>query len=91
MRERFRKHRWAAIIVLLAATSAFATAAAAERAFKEHCGKCHSRATSVARGLKGDTERERRETLAKFLPSHHAQDAKPRAEIIDYLIGLSAQ
>jgi hypothetical protein len=64
------------------------TAALAETAFTEHCGKCHARAASVARSVKGNTEQERRETLDKFLSSHHAEDPALRAEVVEYLIGL---
>jgi hypothetical protein len=90
MRRRSRKGCWAVRIALLVAIGA-ATAAAAERTFNEHCGKCHARPTFVLRGLKGNTEQERRKVLDKFLSTHHAEDPKLRAEIIDYLIRWSAQ
>ena len=64
------------------------TAAAAETAFTEYCGKCHARAASVARSVKGNTVQDRRETLDKFLSNHHAEDPALRAEIVEYLIGL---
>jgi hypothetical protein len=60
------------------------TAAAAETAFMEYCGKCHAR----AKCLKGNTVQDRRKILDKFLSSHHAKDITLRAEIVDYLIGL---
>ena len=76
---------------LLALFGFVGTPAAAETAFTEHCGKCHARAASVARGVEGNTEQDRRETLDKFLSSHHAEDPGLRAEIVEYLIGLLPQ
>jgi hypothetical protein len=76
---------------LLALLGFVGTTAAAETAFTEHCGKCHARATSVARSVGGKTEQDRRETLDKFLSSRHAEDPTLRAEIVDYLIGLLPQ
>jgi len=91
MRRRSRKGWWAVRIALLVPIGA-ARAAAAECTFNEHCGKCHARPTSVLRGLKGNAEQERRKVLDKFLSTHHAEgDPKLRAEIIDYLMRLSAQ
>ena len=90
MRRGPRKGWWAVRIGLLVAIGA-ATAAGAESTFNEHCGKCHARPTFVLRGLKGNAEQERRKVLDKFLSTHHADDLKLRAEIIDYLIRLSAQ
>jgi hypothetical protein len=87
MRRHPRKSWWAVRIALPVAISA-ATAAAAESTFNEHCGKCHARPTSVLRSLKGNAEQERRKLLDEFLSAHHAEDAKLRAEIIDYLIKL---
>jgi hypothetical protein len=66
-------------------------AAGAENTFKEHCGKCHTRLSSVLGGLNGNAEQERRASLDEFLSTHHAEDAKLRAEIIDYLIKLPPQ
>lgn len=90
MRTGPRRRWWVVRIALLVAIGA-ATAAAAESTFNEHCGKCHARPTSVLRGLKGNAEQKRRKVLDKFLSTHHAEDPKLRAEIIDYLIRLSAQ
>jgi hypothetical protein len=67
------------------------TTAAAETAFKENCAKCHARPVFVARSVQGNTEQERRKALDQLLRSHHAEDPKLRAEIVDYLIGLSPQ
>jgi hypothetical protein len=88
MRRRPRKGWWAVRIALLVAIGA---ATAAQSTFNEHCGKYHGRPTSVMRGLKGNVELERREVLDKFLSTHHAEDPMLRAEIIDYLMSLSAQ
>ena len=90
MRRGPRKGWWAVRIGLLVAIGA-ATAAGAESTFNEHCGKCHARPASIMRGLKGNVELEQREVLDKFLSTHHAEDPKLRAEIIDYLIRWSAQ
>lgn len=73
---------------LLMSLNFVGTTAVAETVFTEHCGKCHARAASVARSVKGNGEQDRRETLDKFLSSHHAEDLALRAEIVDYLIGL---
>jgi mono/diheme cytochrome c family protein len=67
------------------------TTAATETAFKENCAKCHARAASVARSVQGNTEQERRKALDQLLRSHHAEDPTLRAEVVDYLIGLSGQ
>jgi hypothetical protein len=85
-----RRGWWPVRIGLLVAISS-ATAAGAESTFNEHCGKCHARPTSVLRGLQGNAEQERRKLLDVFLSTHHAEDAKLRAEIIDYLIKLPSQ
>jgi hypothetical protein len=57
----------------------------------EHFTKCHQRAASVARKLKGDTLEELTAALDKFLSTYHAEDPKVRAAVIDYLIELAAQ
>ena len=90
MRRRPRKGWWAVRIALVVAIGA-ATAAAAESTFREHCGRCHAHPVSVLWGLKGNAEQERRRLLDEFLSTHHAEDPKLRADIIDYLISLSAQ
>jgi len=83
---------FATMACLVISTTAWSKKAAAdEQAFKEHCGKCHARAASLARNLKGPTTEDRAATLAKFLQTHHAEDAKARTGIVDYLVGLSAQ
>lgn len=66
-------------------------ATADEISFKQYCAKCHPRAASVARGLGGKTAEERSILLDKFLATHHAEDEKLRADIINFLIGLSSQ
>ena len=88
MKTHSRK-RWLAVTVgLLVLVGFVGTPAAARTAFTEHCGKCHARAASVARGVEGNTEQDRRETLDKFLSRHHAESPALRAEIVEYLIGL---
>jgi hypothetical protein len=75
--------------LLLAMLTGFATAD--ELAFKQYCAKCHPRPASVVRGLGGKTTEERSILLDKFLATHHAEDARLRADIINFLIGLSDQ
>ena len=83
------RQQWPAVTMRLWLLLGFVcTAAAAETAFMEYCGKCHARAASVARSVKGNTVQDRRKILDKFLSSHHAKDITLRAEIVDYLIGL---
>jgi hypothetical protein len=74
---------------LLMSVGLVGTTAATE--FKENCVKCHARSASVARSVQGNSEQERRKALNQLLGSHHAEDPKLRAEIIDYLIWLSGQ
>ena len=81
----------AALAPLLLATLLTGFATADEIAFKEHCAKCHPRPASVVRGLRGKTAEERSILLHKFLATHHAEDAKLRADITNFLIGLSEQ
>ena len=82
--------RWVMTVGLWAFASGVGTAAA-EEAFQKHCARCHPRAASVARSSSGQTDKERKEAFDRFLASHHAEDPKLRAAIVDYLIGLSAQ
>jgi hypothetical protein len=62
-----------------------------ELAFKEHCAKCHPRAGSIMRGFGGKTAEERAVQLDRFLKTHHAEDPELRANIINFLVALSAQ
>lgn len=57
--------------------------------FKEHCAKCHARASSLASGLKGQTADEKASQLEAFLTSHHVDDAAARAHLVTYLVGLA--
>lgn len=68
----------------------FGTAADAP-AFQARCASCHPRASTLARRLDGDGAEARSAALAKFLQSHHCDDAQARAAIVDYLISLSLQ
>jgi len=90
-RMRIRQVFWTAAPALLFAAVWSSAAVGDTRVFTEHCAKCHQRAASVARELKGDTLEERTAALDKFLSTHHAEDPKVRAAVIDYLIGLSTQ
>jgi hypothetical protein len=71
----------------------FAPAAASADAdlFKDRCGKCRARATTLARGLKDDTAPAKTAALDAFLKGHHAEDAEIRARIVAYLVGLSGK
>jgi mono/diheme cytochrome c family protein len=59
---------------------------ATEAAYQTHCSKCHSRAATLARNLKGDTRDERAAALSKFLEDHHLGDPAARAAIVKYLV-----
>lgn len=79
------------IALLMVAPLGARTGVAEEAAsFKTHCAKCHPRAGTLARSLKGDTRDERTAALAAFLVSHHCEDPAARAAIVAYLVGLSA-
>jgi len=58
--------------------------------FKAHCSKCHPRASTLARNLKGGTRGERTAFLSELLESHHGVDPIDRAAIIEYLVGQTA-
>jgi hypothetical protein len=91
MAARFRPlYRTAASAPLLIAVWASA-AIADERAFGEHCAKCHGHAISVVQRLTGKTIEERSAALDRFLETHHAQESKVRAAIVGYLVSLSAR
>lgn len=60
-------------------------------AFQARCVSCHPRASTLARGLDGDSAEARSAALAKFLETHHCEDAQARTAIVDYLVGLSLQ
>lgn len=59
--------------------------------FAEHCAKCHARATSVARSLKGSSADEKSALLDKLLPAHHAPDAEVRKKIVAYLVSIASK
>lgn len=87
MGTRSRRQWSAAAVGLLLPVGFIGTSVATESAFKEACAKCHARPASVARSVQGNTDAERRQALDQLLRSHHAEDPKLRAEIVDYLIG----
>jgi hypothetical protein len=74
--------------VLMIVASGFATASASEPAFKEHCSKCHARASSVARSFDGNEE-QRKKAFDRFLSRHYAEDPQVRAKIIAYLLAMA--
>jgi hypothetical protein len=60
-------------------------------AFEANCARCHPRAKTLARSLKGQNREERAAALSSRLESHHCDDADVRAKIVDYLVGLSLE
>jgi hypothetical protein len=88
-----RRENWTFIVALAAAGGAFAPAAASADAalFKDRCSKCHARAATLARGLKGETPAAKTAALDAFLKGHHAEDADTRSRIVAYLVGLSGK
>lgn len=85
MLTRSSRYALTAMTTLMVAASGFATASVAEPAFKEHCSKCHARASSVARSFDG-SEEQRKKAFDRFLSTHYAEDPQVRAEIIAYLL-----
>ena len=77
-----------AMAALMIAANGFATASASEPAFKEHCSKCHTRPSSVARSFDGNEE-QRKKAFDRFLSTHYAEDPQVRAKIIDYLLTVA--
>ena len=88
VQKRLRRCLWTAMTGPLFLVSSFATASGAESAFKEHCGKCHARPASVARGFTGP-EAQRKSAIEAFLSKHHAEDPQLREEIVGYLLDLA--
>jgi hypothetical protein len=88
-----RDENWTFIAALALAGGVFAPAAASADAdlFKDRCSKCHVRAATLARGLKGGTTEAKTTALDTFLKGHHAEDADTRSRIVAYLIGLSGK
>jgi hypothetical protein len=88
-----RGRNWTLIAALALAGGVFAPVAAGADAdvFKDRCGKCHARATTLARGLKGETAEAKTAALDAFLKGHHAEDAEIRARIVAFLVGLSGK
>jgi hypothetical protein len=84
-------HRAVIVAALSLIASASGTAVADERAFKEHCATCHRHVALVTRRLTGETAEERAASLDRFLATHHAENPKLRAVIVDYLTALSSQ
>ena len=81
-----------AVACIFAAAAMSSAAARADAAlFGQSCGKCHARASTLARALKGDTPAEKAAALDTFLAKHHAEDAVTRARIVAYLAGLAAK
>jgi hypothetical protein len=88
MLTRIPQYAWTAMIALMIAASGFATASVAEPAFKEHCSKCHSRPSSVARSFDGNEE-QRKKAFDRFLSTHYAEDPQLRAKIVAYLLTVA--
>jgi hypothetical protein len=92
MMEMSGKRLLQATLVVLALTSLEVRAGFADDAvaFKTHCSKCHQRASTLQRNLKGDTRQERAAILSKFLESHHVADPIDRTAVVEYLVGQTA-
>jgi mono/diheme cytochrome c family protein len=59
--------------------------------FRANCAKCHSRAATIARRIKGDTVDQRKAQLDTFLATHHAEDPAVRERVVTYLMTLTAK
>lgn len=78
------------IVALLVGATPLTTVVWADAAlFADTCVKCHARAATLARSLKGASAAEKSEALDKFLAQHHAADAAARARLVAYLVGLA--
>lgn len=75
----------------LAALTVTPPAVADAGLFAEHCAKCHARATTLSRSLKGSTAEEKRALLDRLLLTHHAPDAVVREKIVAYLVGIAGK
>jgi hypothetical protein len=82
------RYAWTAMTASIIAASGLATASASEPDFKEHCSKCHARASSVARSFDGNEE-QRKKAFDRFLSTHYAEDPQVRAKIIAYLLAMA--
>jgi hypothetical protein len=80
-----------AAVACLGLLSSGSGAFADVQTYKERCVKCHARAATLARSLKGATPAEKTAWLEGFLATHHVDDAAERARLVDYLIGLTAK
>ncbi len=80
-----------AAVVCLGLLSFGSGALADAQTYKERCVKCHARAATLARSLKGTTPGEKAAWLVGFLATHHVDDEVERAKLVDYLIGLTAK
>jgi hypothetical protein len=80
-----------ALVVSLGLLSFGSGALADAQTYKDRCVKCHARAATLARSLKGTTPAEKAAWLDGFLTTHHADDAVERAKLVDYMIGLTAK
>ncbi len=84
--------RWLCIlpfVLALESTAIWSRAMASEALFKARCSSCHSRATTLARAVKGNSTEAKLASLSKFLETHHVPDPQERQAIAAYLVGLS--
>ena len=77
----------ASLVVGATVTDALADA----ETFRSNCAKCHSRAATIARQIKGDTPDQRKAQLETFLATHHAEDPALRERIVAYLMMLTSK
>ncbi len=89
---------WAAMATCVAGLTAsffgeatITPALADAETFRANCAKCHSRAATIARQIKGDTVDQRKAQLDTFLATHHAEDPAVRERVVTYLMTLTAK
>lgn len=80
---------WIVALSLMAGTLAAVPARADEALYKEHCARCHARASTLAANLKGQSAEDKAARLDEFLKTHYAEDTEVRAKIVAYLMGLA--
>lgn len=59
-----------------------------ETLYEESCAECHASPSRIMRGVEGDDDAAREQTLESFLADHHAPDPEGRRDIIAYLLDL---
>jgi hypothetical protein len=93
IRDRKSSMRWPWGLMVLTAVAMFHVQPVVADAalFQAHCAKCHARATTLARSLKGATVEEKTRLLETILATHHADDPATRAKLAAYLVSLTSK